>query len=67
MGYGYYSRHPKTANEMKQYFASIENEPSIPLKIRGRRKPKHLPNSWDDIDRHFIRSWKYYRKNQWRV
>lgn len=66
MGYGYCYRHPKTTNEMKQYFASIENELNISVKVRGRRRPKHLPHSWDDINRAYHRSWKHYRKKQWR-
>lgn len=41
-------RHPKTLNEIRQYFgASISDF----VKIRAKRVPKNLPNSWDDIPR----------------
>lgn len=66
MGNSYYYRHPKTLNEMKQYFASIENELEIPVNVRGRRRAKNLPHSWFDIDKPSIRNWKQYRKNQFR-
>lgn len=38
-----YFRHPKTMNEMKQYYASLENELEVPIKIRNCRQPKCLP------------------------
>jgi hypothetical protein len=60
--YAGYFRHPQTQNEMKQYYASIENEMIIPVKIRGRRKPKQLPNAWDDIASCWVRNWKRFRK-----
>lgn len=35
---------------------------------RPSRRPRQLPNAWDDLMRGDIdyRSWKYYRKNQWK-
>ncbi len=62
-------RHPRTMNEMKQYFASIENELDVPVKIRGSRQAQYLPHAWDDIYRSNIdlRCWKAYRKTQWKA
>ncbi len=67
MRYTAYFRHPKTGNEMRQYFITSMNEMKIPIKVRGRRKPKHLPNAWDDISRSDTRNWKAYRKTQWKM
>ncbi|GAB2891123.1 hypothetical protein GCM10027180_21570 [Microbulbifer echini] len=63
-----YFRHPKTKNEMKQYYASLENELEIPIKIRNRRRPKCLPNAWDDYFPSNItnRNWKLFRRKQWK-
>ena len=66
MKYAGYFRYPQTRNEMKQYYASIENEMNIPVKIRGSRKPKQLPNAWDDIACCRMRNWKCFRRTQWR-
>ena len=41
-------RHPKTRNETRQYFGAIISDF---VKIRAKRVPKNLPNSWDDIPR----------------
>lgn len=65
MRYVSYFRHPLTKNEMKQFYASKENELEISIQLRGRRKPKSLPNAWDDINRSQAKSWKEYRRRQW--
>jgi hypothetical protein len=67
MKYIFYFRHPKTKNEMWQFYACIVNESDIPINIRGRRKPKCLPNAWDDICRPRYKNWKYFRKHQWKM
>jgi len=69
MRYCDYFRHPHTRNEMKQYYASVVNELNIVIKVRGRRRPTSLPNSWDDIYRSNItvRNWKAYRRKQWKA
>lgn len=66
MSYSDYFRCPRTKNEMKQFFASDINE--IPITVRGCRRPKSLPNAWDDYYRSnmTLRNWKAYRKTQWR-
>ncbi len=60
-------RKPKTKNEMWQYYATTENDMGIKIKVRGRRSPKPLPNAWDDFEKHSSRSWKKYRKTQYKV
>jgi hypothetical protein len=60
-----YFRYPKTTNEMRQFYASNDNELGIRIKVRGRRRIKSLPNSWDDIYSKSQRCWKVYRKHQW--
>ncbi len=62
----YFFRYPKTAGEMRQFYASTNNELGIRIKVRGRR-PKSLPNAWDDIYSKPQRCWKCQRKVQWRV
>ncbi len=68
MSYSDYFRHPHTKNEMKQYFASQYGVNHIQINVRGRRRFKSLPNSWDDIYRSNMssRNWKLYRKKQWK-
>lgn len=66
MSYCYF-RHPKTTGEMRQYYASIHNELDIAIKVRGRRRPKSLPNAWDDIHPRSQRCWKTRCKNKWKV
>lgn len=40
-----YLRHPKTLNEARQYFASIDSG----IKIRGKRSANNLPDTYDDL------------------
>jgi hypothetical protein len=50
-------KNPKTMNEMRQYEG--------PEFTRGARRPRNLPNSWDDMPRSdckIKRSWKKLRK-----
>lgn len=38
------------------------------IRVRGRRSAKVLPDSWDDPHGYYAhRSWKRYRKTQWKV
>ncbi len=61
-----YFRYPRSKNEMTQYYATTVNEYKIPIKIRGKRQPLHLPNAWNDDMVHIQRNWKKYRKTQWK-
>ncbi len=60
-----YFRHPQTKNEMWQYYASMVYKLDIP--IRHKRAPHYLPSAWSDISRPRYRSWKFYRKTQWKI
>lgn len=54
-------RHPRTTNEKR--FASA---PEYKEYIRPKRNHKNLVDAWDDIPRHFDRSWKSQKiKRQW--
>lgn len=63
-----YFRKVNTKNEMTQNLAH-ENEYGQEF-IRGRRRGRNLPNSWDDVHSSYWgcrRSWKHHskRKSQW--
>ena len=58
-----YMRRPRTANEMRQFDPELAE---YGVKIRGKRKPKNLPNSWDDIPVQRFRCWKVNRQTQYR-
>jgi hypothetical protein len=54
---------PKIANEMKQFYGNEEY-------VRGKRKPRNLPNPWDDFlraDSYVKYSWKksFKCRKQW--
>lgn len=55
-------RHPRTANELRQYYAALESG----ARIRAARRPKHIPTSWDDMPKGTSKSWKQNRRRkQW--
>jgi hypothetical protein len=50
-------------NEKRKQFDAFDQS----VHIRGKRHGHNLPNNWDDINRtHVRRSWKAYRKTQYR-
>lgn len=54
-------RHPKTANEKR-----LSSDPEIQQYIRGKRKPKNLVSSWDNIIKNHEKSWKRQKiARQW--
>ena len=57
--YSSYLRRPKTTAERRASYAAD-------VKIRPRRYGHNLPDAWDDKPRQFWRSWKQYRKQQWK-
>lgn len=63
---GSYWRSPKTKYEMTHYYAAVENDLGIKIKVRDRRKPRYLSFAWDDLDRPQYRNWKYQRKTQYK-
>jgi hypothetical protein len=60
----FYFRSPRTANEKRFYEQTVYNEVGILVKVRSRRKQRHLPSSWDDMPRQRMRNWKEYRQTQ---
>lgn len=63
---GSYWRSPKTKNEMTHYYATVENDLGIRIKIRGRRRPHNLNFAWDDFHRQQYRNWKTQRRTQYK-
>jgi hypothetical protein len=53
-------RHPKTTAERKW------NECHEKEGIKVRSKRNYIPTAWDDIWVRAQRSWKRYRKTQWK-
>jgi len=62
--FGFY-RHPKTSQERKHHQSEWEDDIFVP--IRGARKTRNLVDAWDDVPRHFQRSWKKQRRTQYKV
>lgn len=59
---GWY-RYPKTSQEIRNYSRWSD----VPVKIRSKRNPANLPDSWTDIPRTIERSWKAHRRTQYKV
>lgn len=61
-------REPRSTQERRAIFqiAADIAEASIPIHLRGKRSFRNLPNAWDDFCRERTRSWKNYRKTQYR-
>jgi hypothetical protein len=57
-------RRPKTTHERRanQEWRDVEFK-----FCRANRRPKRLPNSWDDIITHSDRCWKSHRKTQYKT
>lgn len=55
-------RHPGTTNERRQF------EEEVHSLVRAKRRPKKLPDVYDDAyaGSLFDRSWKRFRKQRWR-
>ena len=61
-------RYPKTLQERKQTEALIREldiEP-MPIKVRRSRIGHNLPDEREDVNKQLVRSWKSYRKTQYR-
>jgi len=63
--YSYY-RHPQTTQERR--WADAWDDEEFAPKCRATRNARTLPNCWDDFVRsnHRNRTWKHYRKHQWK-
>ena len=55
-------RHPKTQQERKNSVSVDGDEP----KVRAKRNKRNLPTNWDDMSPERQRSWKKYRKTQFK-
>lgn len=68
-GYRWF-KHPKTAQEMREYYKiNIEKmDTRYPIHYRTKRTPSHLPTVWDDQTQSDWgnRSWKEFRKTQYK-
>jgi len=64
-GGGGWLRYPKTTQEKRWSDAWADEG----IRVRPRRNKANLPDAWDDITRSDVgaKSWKRYRKHQWRV
>ena len=63
-------RRPRTTQERRDYFRHEDEMREYGFRIRGRRKPRALPNAWDDICRSDIfnhKNWKRHRRTQYKV
>jgi hypothetical protein len=38
---------PATQQERRQYYAALDQE--VPVRVRGKRRPDHLPDSWTEL------------------
>lgn len=67
---GRYLKKPRTTQERRRYFHDEITEEAV-IHIRGRRKPRILPNHWDDRLRSDAtgnhRSWKRHRRTQYKT
>jgi hypothetical protein len=61
---GHYYRRLKTTNERRQA-VPVDDEPAP----RGKRSASNIPQSWDDhpIGTWGVRSWKRFRRQQWKA
>ena len=59
-------RSPRTQQEREQWFAAIDQDCDVPIKMRMRRHPTVLPTLWDDLHGRNGPSWKDWRKTQYR-
>lgn len=64
---GHYHRRPQTQSDRRiNQFLGDEHEDGAP-RVRAKRSSRNLPSSWDDLSReHEVRSWKAYRRHQYR-
>lgn len=61
-------RRPKTTAERRASMDLLFDEDAREYNIRPRAARNHinLINAWDDIPRHYTRSWKKHRRHQWK-
>ena len=60
-------RNFKTINEKKLYYITVEQREFATIAVRSKRRPKVLPQAYDDIPFDVSRTWKRHRKTQWKT
>lgn len=55
-----YLRHPRTTQELR-----ANSNKWDPL-VRAKRRSRRVPNAWDDLVIRYRKSWKDFRRTQWR-
>ena len=58
-------RHPQTLGELKAN-AALEADDELPVPTAYIRTRKYIPTAYDDLIRNQTRTWKRYRRTQWR-
>jgi hypothetical protein len=61
-------RNPKTLSEKKESVALVKEIrlEDLPIKYRAKRSSNNLPDSWWDIHRKLERTWKKFRRHQYK-
>ena len=59
-------RSPRTYSELRALNGFLHDEERHVYKLRSRMKRKYIPTHWDDILVYSDKSWKRYRKTQWK-
>lgn len=62
-----YFRRPKTLQELRYIDALCHDDDMRDLKVKIRAQRKKIPTQWDDQWLYHQRSWKKYRKHQWKA
>ena len=60
-------RHVRTASIRRAYAQTLYNELGVAVRVRARRRAPKLWTAWDDYDKPRTRSWKDYRRTQYRA
>lgn len=69
-GYATWWKHPRTTQEMREYYKlEVEKmDTGYPIHYRAKRTPHYLPTAWDDVikSRWGNRCWKKFRQKQYK-
>lgn len=59
-------RNPRTFAEMKANCILDPDAEALGIKVRAKRRPRNLPEAWDDVYRTGEKSWKAHRHTQYK-
>lgn len=62
----HYYRYPKTKQELTEISAFYHDDDMKLYKVKNRKRRNKIPTCWDDYWIYRQRSWKKYRKHQWK-